>query len=291
MWTLPNKPCCKTPFLRYYATGKTICRRCLELDGFCFKWEDAEAIEATLSCGCPHEWMTFDAENNSPVDDHARAGWTVGLSASGVPCLELCPPELLALVEKQRAATTAYEIEAAKIEALFNGPPRDDIAPDEVAFWHNVKMSEGAPFQEAMRQKNRADRAVWNYVENVLRVSQGLPKVGEGWVNEMRLYRAVEVLFPDDEVIHHYRADWLGRLELDVYVVQANIAFEYQGIQHYEPLDHWGGEEALERNQERDAEKSRRCATHGTPLVEVKYTEKVSVDLVTDKLRRLDLLE
>ena len=117
-------------------------------------------------------------------------------------------------MEKQRAATTAYEIEAAKIEALFNGPPRDDIAPDEVAFWHNVKMSEGAPFQEAMRQKNRADRAVWNYVENVLRVSQGLPKVGEGWVNEMRLYRAVEVLFPDDEVIHHYRADWLGRLEL-----------------------------------------------------------------------------
>lgn len=257
----------------------------------CFEWDEAEAIEASLECRCPHEWETFAAENNFAVDEHARAGWTVGLSASGVPCLELCPPELLALVEKQRAATAAYEIEAAKIDALFNGPPRDDIAPDEVTFWHNVKMSEGEPFQEALRQKNRADRAVWNYIENVLRVSQGLPKVGEGWVNEMRLYRAVEALFPNDEVIHHYRADWLGRLELDVYVVQADIAFEYQGIQHYEPQDQWGGEDAFERGQERDAEKSRRCATHGTPLVEVKYTEKVSVDLVTDKLRRLGLLK
>lgn len=257
----------------------------------CFEWDEAEAIEASLECRCPHEWETFAAENNFAVDEHARAGWTVGLSASGVPCLELCPPELLALVEKQRAATAAYEIEAAKIDALFNGPPRDDIAPDEVTFWHNVKMSEAEPFQEATRQKNRADRAVWNYVENVLRVSQGLPKVGEGWVNEMRLYRAVEALFPDDEVIHHYRADWLGRLELDVYVVQANIAFEYQGIQHYEPQDQWGGEDAFERGRERDAEKARRCAAHGTPMVEVKYTETVSVDLVAGKLRCLGLLK
>ena len=225
------------------------------------------------------------------MDEHARAGWTVGLSASGIPCLDLCPPELLGLVEKQRAASAAYKIEAARVDALFNGPPRDDIAPDEVTFWHNVKMSEGEPFQEARRQMNKANLAVWNYVENVLRISQGLPKVGEGWVNEMRLYRAVETLFPNDDVIHHYHADWLGRLELDVYVVQADIAFEYQGIQHYEPQDQWGGEEAFKRGQKRDAEKSRLCAAHGTPLVEVKYTEKVSVDLVASKLCSLGLLK
>ena len=290
MWTLPNKPLCETPFLRYEATGQTICRRCLELDMVCFEWAEAEAIEASLSCGCPHKWETFAVENNFAVDEHARAGWTVGLSASGVPCLDICPPELLDLVERQRAAAAVYEIEAERVDALLNGPPRNDIAPDEVTFWHNVKMSEGEPFQEVLRQRNRANLAVWNYVENVLRVSQGLPKVGEGWVNEMRLYRAVEALFPDDDVIHHYRADWLGRLELDVYAVQANIAFEYQGIQHYEPQDNWGGEDAFERGQARDAEKAQRCFAHGTPLIEVKYTEKVTVDLVAGKLRSLGLI-
>lgn len=122
----------------------------------CFEWAEAEAIEASLSCGCPHKWETFAVENNFAVDEHARAGWTVGLSASGVPCLDICPPELLDLVERQRAAAAVYEIEAERVDALLNGPPRNDIAPDEVTFWHNVKMLSSAARRGTLKRRNAA---------------------------------------------------------------------------------------------------------------------------------------
>lgn len=138
--------------------------------------------------------------------------------------------------------------------------------------------------REAVVEGARTSRFVENYVENRLRDARGLPRVGEGWVNETALYRIVQALFPEDKVVHHYRADWLGRLELDVYVVGANVGFEYQGIQHYEPQEHWGGAEAFVRARERDAEKRRRCAEHGTRLVEVRYDEDVTEEVVRRKL-------
>ncbi len=95
----------------------------------------------------------------------------------------------------------------------------------------------------------------------------------------------VKTLYPNDTVIHHYRASWLGRLELDVYVVNANIGFEYQGIQHYKPQKQWGGIESFKRGQERDAEKKRRCMEHGTRIIEIRYDENIAEDLIKQKLQ------
>lgn len=277
---------CDTPFYGYRATGDEVCERCLTLDGACFPVSVAAEIERGLSCSCAHVWDGYVLLNNSALTDHAKAGWELGLSASGVPCPSLCPPDLLALVYQLREARAKYEAEAAVINALCLGPDRDDIAPDEVLFWHNVKISEAEPYERARRERDRLRRAVWNYVENHLRDLHGLPHVGEGWVSEMRLFRIVQAIFPDDTVIHHYRAPWLGRLELDVYAVGADVGFEYQGIQHYEPVEHWGGAEALRRGRERDVEKARRCAEHGTRLIEVRFNEPLTEAAVREKLAR-----
>lgn len=276
-----------TPFYRYRATGVEVCEKCLYLDMTCFPAEDATSIEAGLSCSCPHVWDGFVALNNAAITNHAKMGWTVGLSASGVPCLSLCPPDLLRLVERERKAWAALQAEQERIDLLFYGPDRPDIAPDEVEYIHNVKLSEAEPYVDASRAHSDAKRQVGNYIENLIRDAQGLPHVGEGWLNETRMFRIVESIFPDDQVIHHYRASWLGRLELDVYVVGANIGFEYQGIQHYEPQEHWGGLNALARTQERDAEKARRCSEHGTRLIEIYYDEDLSEELVREKIGSL----
>lgn len=211
-------------------------------------------------------------------------GWMVGLSASGVPCLPLCPPDLLRLIKRERETGAELKAEQEKIDLLFYGPDRPDIAPDEVEYIHNVKLSEAEPYEKAHRAHSNAQRQVRNYIENLVRDAQGLPRVGEGWLTEMCLFRIVEKLFPDDEVIHHYRAPWLRRLELDVYVVGADIGFEYQGIQHYEPQEHWGGIEAFNRGRERDRQKRQLCAAHGTRLIEVRYDEPVTEELVRGKV-------
>ncbi|GAB3644990.1 PDDEXK family nuclease [Ramlibacter alkalitolerans] len=70
------------------------------------------------------------------------------------------------------------------------------------------------------------------------------------------------------------RPQWLrgGKgypLELDGFNPYLAIAFEYQGPQHYRPVDIWGGEAKLQVQQERDALKRAQCEQAGVELIEI----------------------
>ncbi|HAQ40143.1 MAG TPA: hypothetical protein DCM73_04430 [Clostridiales bacterium] len=64
------------------------------------------------------------------------------------------------------------------------------------------------------------------------------------------------------------------------------MAIEYQGIQHYEAIAHWGGKKALERQIERDIIKREFCQEKGVSLIEVKYTEKLEINYIKAKLKK-----
>lgn len=70
----------------------------------------------------------------------------------------------------------------------------------------------------------------------------------------------------------------IGKLELDGYNEEYNIAFEYQGIQHYEynKYFHKGDEKNWEAQQERDIRKKELCSQNETILFEIpkEYTYK-----------------
>ena len=61
-------------------------------------------------------------------------------------------------------------------------------------------------------------------------------------------------------------------MEIDVYLPELEMAFEYQGEGHFMALKIWGGEIGLKKRQERDAEKRHACASKGITLVEVPYS-------------------
>lgn len=61
-------------------------------------------------------------------------------------------------------------------------------------------------------------------------------------------------------------------MEIDVFVPAIGLAFEYQGEQHYKPIECWGGEEALKKVQARDQEKQDRCHRANITLVTIPYT-------------------
>lgn len=46
---------------------------------------------------------------------------------------------------------------------------------------------------------------------------------------------------------------------------------EYDGQQHYYPVEHWGGEESLINNQIRDGIKNEYCKSHNIPLLRLPY--------------------
>ena len=80
--------------------------------------------------------------------------------------------------------------------------------------------------------------------------------------------------YPD--TLYHYRPDWLGRQSLDLYIPSLCTAIEYQGIQHYLPVEFFGGEEALALRQELDQTKKLLCTENHVRLIEWPYDKEPS---------------
>lgn len=124
-------------------------------------------------------------------------------------------------------------------------------------------------------------------IVNEVRELIGHKKIGEGWFNETELYKIVKSIFYDLNVKHHYKPKWLEGLELDIYVEELNLGIEYNGIQHYKPLEHWGGKEAYEKVKLRDRKKANLCSQNGVLLVIFRYDESIDKLNVFQKLRTM----
>lgn len=123
-------------------------------------------------------------------------------------------------------------------------------------------------------------------VENELREHFGYPKVGEGWLTETILYNIILMLFPRFEVVHHYRGAELQKLELDIWLPEIKVGIEYQGEQHYKVVEHWGGKEGLEKRIENDKKKKLLCKKLGYTLIEFKFSEDITEELVKKRMTK-----
>jgi len=133
----------------------------------------------------------------------------------------------------------------------------------------------------------KTTRKIRNVIENEVRVRFGFKKVGEAWANETLLYQIVCEIYPNHKIIRHHRPKFLNFLELDVYIPELNIAFEYQGIQHFEPIEHWGGIKSLEQVKRRDKLKKKLCEENSIKLIYMYYYEELSKELVEDKINSI----
>ena len=103
------------------------------------------------------------------------------------------------------------------------------------------------------------------------------------WKHELTLFHAVRELYPD--TLYQYRPEWLGRQSLDLYIPSLQTAIEYQGIQHYHPIEFFGGEEALALRQELDRQKRELCEENHVRLIEWPYSEQPAKRTVCDILK------
>lgn len=130
-----------------------------------------------------------------------------------------------------------------------------------------------------------------NYIDNVIenhtRQEFGLRKTEDRWINETILYQIVAKIFKDEKILRHHRPDWLDGLELDIYIPRLNIAFEYQGQQHFHPIKAWGGVAALKALQERDERKLRICTSLNIKLYIIDYREPLTQEYIQDLIGQL----
>ncbi|PTX21181.1 hypothetical protein C8N40_102154 [Pontibacter mucosus] len=200
----------------------------------------------------------------------------LGINQHGNYLESKCPDEIVELVKQGHKAHKAAYKELSKLNEMVSGPKRPDISDDEITYWSNVKMEEAETYKQLDKESRALHRELSNKIENIVRQEFGFRKVGEGWIGESILCKIVQRLFPEEQVIRHHRPSWLKGLELDIYIPKINLAFEYQGQQHYHPVKAWGGEKGLQKVKERDQQKRLLCAEKGVQLITVDYTEPLT---------------
>ena len=109
----------------------------------------------------------------------------------------------------------------------------------------------------------------WQKPSNHL-AGTGCPKC-----NESRLERMVRVELEKIGLKYVYGKThkWLGKQTLDFYIPSLNVGIECQGIQHYLPIDYFGGNERFEKMKEMDERKKQLCVENNVPLYYFTYEE------------------
>ena len=130
---------------------------------------------------------------------------------------------------------------------------------------------------------------------NVHLLGHGCPKCSTSM-----LEKEIINLFDTNRIEYIHRArktkvKWIERLELDFYLPQYNVAIECQGLEHFKPIDFFGGEKSYKEIIERDKLKRKLCDENGVKLLYysnlgIKYPyevyenkEKLLTEITNDK--------
>lgn len=125
------------------------------------------------------------------------------------------------------------------------------------------------------------DKFIYKW-ENILRKELSIPLINEGWVSQAHLYHIIKGLYPKTK--REYSPKWLGRQRLDIFIPEINTAIEYQGKQHFEPVEFFGGKEGFKKNQERDKLKRKKCKANKVKLLYWSYELPITYKNVQDIL-------
>ena len=67
-----------------------------------------------------------------------------------------------------------------------------------------------------------------------------------------------------------------NRLRFDFYIPSLNLCIEYQGRQHYMPIEYFGGVKAFKEQKQRDDKKREYCKNNNILLKEISYEEDIA---------------
>jgi len=116
---------------------------------------------------------------------------------------------------------------------------------------------------------------------------------GHSSIGEQQLCDLVGSIFYDQEVFFRKRYEWLRfvfPLELDIYLPNINLAFEYDGRQHYEYTEWFHKNiETFQETQARDRFKDEKCKKMGVTLIRVLDKEDyVNTSMLIRKLKEYE---
>lgn len=84
--------------------------------------------------------------------------------------------------------------------------------------------------------------------------------------NEKVLYDFIKENY-QDAIYNYHNADIFGRLSLDIYIPSLNVGIEFQGGQHFQAVEYFGGEKTFKLILERDRLKRKICEDNNIKLL------------------------
>ena len=67
-------------------------------------------------------------------------------------------------------------------------------------------------------------------------------------------------------------------MPFDFYLPDYNICIEYDGEEHFQPVEFFGGEEKFQRRIENDEIKNNYCKNNNIKLIRIPYFDKAVID-------------
>ncbi len=105
------------------------------------------------------------------------------------------------------------------------------------------------------------------------------------WKSELLVFEYCQKLYGADNVLFQYSPSFLGKMSYDVFITTKNVAIEYQGKQHFMPVDFFGGEEHYQQQIMRDERKKNLSIKNGVKLVYINYNETITEKLISERVQ------
>ena len=219
----------------------------------------------------------------------------------------------------------------SKVEYVDNKTKVCIICPEHGEFWqrpNNHLSGQGCSkcvrsvydtdtFIEKSRKihGNKYDYSKVEYVDSKTKICIVCPKHGEFWqvpgnhlaghgcpkCTEWLLEKEISEFLIEKNIEFSFQKkfDWLGKKTLDFYLPKYSVAIECQGIQHFEPVEYFGGQEKFLFVEHNDETKQKLCSKNGIILLYYTKTKKKKVkkniynkeNLFDDKIKLFNFIQ
>ena len=145
---------------------------------------------------------------------------------------------------------------------------------------------------QSIRYKNKRGQKTWvlPYIKGKGELIKKDYYIGEKeqcWENEKHMIEIIRALYPEYKIESHNRTT-LDGLEIDCYIPELKLGFEYNGEQHYNHIKIFHKTiEEFEAQKQRDIEKLKRAKTKGIKIITIRYNEAVTADVIQTKIQKI----